>query len=248
MTTKTSLFLPEYWDDCGEYYLNKTPQTEPMKGDVDIKRLTASHAPSAIGAGEPYESIQDLVDFYHGKKKVIDEKQYINIERGVRLEPMVRRWYEKRMSCLVRQVGHAVPKWDLQIGTSADGFPIRSLEYILMHGEGIIEIKVAENMYKSLNEYMARKAYMKDFDAPKDTTYASYSHILKKHYIQMIKTMAIAKRQYCDYIVYCEKEQRIFIQRIPFDEEEWLKIYSGVRKFIDENQDIFSKTVKSIIY
>lgn len=81
--------------------------------------------------------------------------------------------------------------------------------------DGIIEIKCPQRMYENLKTNIRlRKMGVK----PK-----GFSHIPITHYDQMQLGMAIRRRSFCDYIVFCTSEDSVFLQRIPFDSEYWLQ-------------------------
>ena len=106
----------------------------------------------------------------------------------------------------------AIPKWNLYFGVSVDG--------VVDNQPGIIEIKCVQKMYWPLKNYCRNHP-------------TGYDHIWKTHYDQMILGMAILNKQWCDYVVYCEKESKVFVQRIPFNADYWKQLYTSTQKFID---------------
>jgi hypothetical protein len=137
--------------------------------------------------------------------------------RGVRLEPVARKWYEDTYNVTVKSMGFVIPKWEPRIGGSPDG---------LVGDDGIVEIKAPKVMYSRLKAYVeaSKRGWVsKDF-----------THIWKTHYIQMQGYMAIMARSWCDYIVYCESDKCAFVQRIPFNYQFWTtSVYPRLKYFLD---------------
>ena len=175
---------------------------------------------------------------------------------------IVRDYYERTTGLKVKELGYIIPSWDLRIGVSLDGeIEIlnndNKVETMKEDGEievkieskveednkiekeskveednkterenGIIEIKCPQKMYEPLKgAIQTRKMGFK---------ISGYSHIPITHYDQMQLGMAIRKRSFCDYIVYCTSSDSVFTQRIPFNLEYWSKsFYPTISWFCD---------------
>jgi hypothetical protein len=156
---------------------------------------------------------------------------------GTRNEDQARSWYIERCKSLnltvkVLEVGLAVPKFDPRIGMSPDGIVTGGTGGANYVGGtngtgtfvGLIEIKCPQKFYRPLAEYESNgKPYSKDFQ-----------HIWRSHYAQMQMGMQIFNKEWCDYIVYCIPENRVFIERIPRNREYWEELYSKVKVFIND--------------
>lgn len=120
-----------------------------------------------------------------------------HIERGVRLEPKIRKMYEEKMGVSVTEVGFVVPSWCPFIGVSPDG----------LMDEGCIEIKAPVRVYE---------------------------HPKPEHYAQMQMVMAVCERDWCDYVVYSERDDELKITKVLRDVYYWEntlypQIKSGIR-------------------
>ena len=48
--------------------------------------------------------------------------------------------------------------------------------------------------------------------------------------------MAILDKKWCDYVVYCPPENKVFVQRIPFNSDYWNnEMYDPLKKIIRED-------------
>lgn len=162
------------------------------------------------------------------KEKVFSEKSLINIQRGVRNEPFAADWYAKNVNPNILEVGFVIPKWDLTIGVSPDR---------LVGSDGLVEIKSPEIMYWPLvNKIDSLNANPVINKQPIFSLLPeNYSHIWLSHLEQMQMQMAVCERQWCDYLVYCPDQEKVYLERIPFMKNWWEEdLYPRLKKFQTE--------------
>ena len=151
-----------------------------------------------------------------GKLKIpIPEDRQEAINAGINLEPKVRTWYEQKFNKkvkLLNETEYGVYYKDTRFGGLCDGF---------VGEDGMIEIKCRGK----LSEFL--------LNSKEDC-----SNIPKYDMYQMHGYMAIYCRKWCDYLVYCKSEKKIFFQRVFFNEKLWESIYKGLVKF---HEDILDK-------
>lgn len=190
--------MPSDWTDCGYYWVNNAPQGSDRWHSLR-NRITASKF-SCV----KQDNLEELA-----KSIVNPNKYFVNeaMQHGIITEPIAREWYIKKYNCQVREVGLAVPKWNPNIGASLDGDIVGT--------KGIIEIKCPQRMYRPINEYLEK--IKQGWKPP--TGY--HEHIWDSHYDQMQGGMAICNKEWCDYIVYCTSENKVFVQRVLFDPKYW---------------------------
>lgn len=135
------------------------------------------------------------------------------MQQGINLEPEARRQYENVRRTTVQEIGLAVPKWNVYIAASTDG---------LVDEDGIIEIKCPVKYHRNL-ELLRNSTDFKGLIDP-------------VHYLQMQGGMAILNRQWCDYIVYYKDRKKMFIYRVPFDQEYWNEKYQKIKQFIESER------------
>ena len=218
------------WIDCGDYFLNTHNQgtdgwhsarREGLKlvdGSANpvsfVKQLlTASNYAKAAGIS-PYETKESYIT-----KWALDIRETFglvaqgHLARGTKNEPVARLMYEDAKNVIVKEVGLAIPKWDLSIGSSVDG---------MVGEDGLIEIKCPEYIYDGYAMYSSKGV-------------DPLMYVKKDHYAQMQGGMAILNRKWCDYVVYGVKEGALFIVRIMFNQSWWNKfLYPRLRDFISE--------------
>ena len=229
-------FNPDLWENHSSYYLNKAPQSEPAWEDARKRRLTTTKFASCAGFDKKYTTREDVIEEYKGHKKPFTAEQITHIARGKRDEPKARFLYESRLGIKVKEVGLAVPKWDTRLGGSSDGVP-----YLVdgEESEGIVEIKSPERMYSSLEEHLWNVKNGIAAELHEDYPFKKFSHIPINYYCQILGMMAIMGKKWCDFVVYCEKQDNLYIQRIVFDESEWAILYEKLLVFLEENSVFF---------
>lgn len=237
---KTYESMDAGWIDCGDYFLNTHNQgtdgwhsarREGLKlvdgSDNPVsfvdQLLTASNYAKAAGIS-PYETKESyIIKWTLGIRETFDLVSQGHLARGTKNEPVARLMYEDVKSVIVKEVGLAIPKWDLSIGSSVDG---------MVGEDGLIEIKCPEYIYDGYAMYSSRGV-------------DPLMYVKKDHYAQMQGGMAILNRKWCDYVVYGVKEGALFIVRITFNKSWWSEyLYPKLRDFISEAKYI-QEIVKS---
>ena len=210
------------WKDLDNCWLYDVDQKEPDWLLVRKGRPSGSNCGYLLGHGNPrFSSKEDTVLEIAGKKeKVFTQTQLNNMNYGNDVEPLAREWYEKTRGVRVDELGFVVPKWDYNIGVSVDGIVLTKDG---QHTDGMIEIKGPKKMYRPLDEYLEKQSN-------------NFDHIWKTHYDQMQLGMAILDKKWCDYVVYCPPENKVFVQRIPFNSDYWNnEMYDPLKKIIRED-------------
>lgn len=204
------------WKDCGDYWLHSAAQGTQEWLNARKFRVTSSVIYSFVFPvvygntilSEPEEVLNQIAT---GEAKKFDSFSKANMRRGNRLEPKVRKRYEKLNNVTVLELGLAVPKWNPYIAGSTDGD--------VEGTEGLIEIKCVMKLSKAILEVMKR--FEKTGKIPNN-----YDHIPPAHLFQMMTCMKILGKKWCDYIAYSEFEKKEFVQRVFFSEEKWEEFYS----------------------
>jgi hypothetical protein len=221
--------MEDEWIDCNTYILNTVSQGTDRWKQYREGRVTMSKIGACVGHSA-FSSPNDQADYIAGmREEIFSENSTRIMKLGNEREPLARDWYCSQYKCIVREVGLAVPKWNPYLGASLDG------EIIDENGVptgGMIEIKCPEKMYLPIVNYMAQQ--QKGNTPIQTKTQIDYLHIWKTHYDQMQGCMAICNKQWCDYVVYCIEENKIFTQRVYFDSSYWSKeLYPSICSFID---------------
>ena len=208
----------EGWIDMGRYWLYPDEQCKKRWFRARSHRLTSSRVGEALGLvnyGDTPDIIaQQLVGL---AIKSFDEASKVRMKHGVVTESIARSWYTATTGNIVTEVGHAVPKWNLFLGGSPDG---------AIGDAGLLEIKCPQRMYVSLLRY--------ETDIAMGCKIKNYKHIPIGHYLQMMTCMACMDKKWCQFVVYCTPEDKVFSQRVVFDQKEWDTIfYPQIVEFID---------------
>lgn len=183
-------------------------------------RLTTSNFGAALGLSTHCSMIDIAMDITDVKPKSFMERGKLVKAHGIVTEPEARLWYCKSREVEVQEVGLAVPKWEPRIGTSLDGDIVGT--------DGIIEIKSPYYMYEPLDEHTAK------INAGWRPPPFYHGHIWDTHYAQMQGEMKITGKKWCDYIVYAKSSNRVYVERIPFNEEYWNEtLWPGIVSFLD---------------
>lgn len=223
------------WIDCGTYWLNTESQLSENWKKIRNYRATMSKCESMLGLSI-FDSIPSTVDQIIGNNGLEKTQASIdNMEHGIKTEPEARKWYEKQYQVKVREVGIAIPKWDVRIGASVDGQVLSSDGHVV----GIIEIKCPKKMYSRIDKYI------KDSEDGQSFSELYHEHIYRSHYMQMQGNMAITAAPWCDYIVYCSFEGRVFVQRISFNHNYWNKyLYPKICEFTNKYLNKFDLSLR----
>lgn len=202
-----------FWELCV-----KQTSDEWFQVKQDSLLLTCSNFGSAIGHNE-YTTPDELV---YNIKNNIKKEQNEAMLFGIETEPEARKWYEQRFQCKIKETGMYIPKWDLRIGASLDGE--------IEGTNGMIEIKCPKKMYYEISD-----DFYHSCDSTKRINYNIGDGRIKTYYYDQIQgCMAIAKKDWCDFIVYCKPENRVFVKRVEFNKSYWENIlYPKVKWFLD---------------
>lgn len=228
VTNDTSNYDPSKWKDYGSFWLYDVDQGDTDWLLVRKGRPSGSNCGYLLDHNNPrFGSKEDTVLEITGRKiKVFDQFQQANMDYGNEVEPIAREWYEKTRNVKVDELGFVVPKWDCNIGVSVDGVVFTKDG---QETDGMIEIKGPRRMYGPLIGFIQKQS------SDVITQYGNYSHIWTTHYDQMQLGMAILGKKWCDYVVYCLPENKVFVQRIPFDHEYWTKkMYEPLKQIITD--------------
>lgn len=140
------------------------------------------------------------------------------MRRGKAYERPLVEWFAVTFKVVIRIVGRAIPKWDHDIAASADA---------LVDDDEILEVKVSDDIYIPLLSYIQAIGLG---NRPQ-----GYEHIFADHYNQMQTTMAVYGRNWSNYLVYGQKTNRYFHQKVPFDESYFvIELYEPVKLTIRE--------------
>ena len=240
------------------FYLYEENQRNPGWHLVRIGRPSGSTVGACVGHSNFGNQDDTALEICGIKKKVFDEKALARMNHGVEFEDtardfyenkIVRDYYERTTGLKVKELGYIVPSWDLRIGVSLDGeievTEDNKIESESKEDNGIetkIESKIEEELDKKENGIIEIKCPQKMYEPLKGAIQtrkmgfkiSGYSHIPITHYDQMQLGMAIRRRSFCDYIVYCTSSDSVFTQRIPFNSEYWSKsFYPTISWFCD---------------
>lgn len=258
-TQISRLFPKKNWEDCGKYWLNISVQgsenwLKERQGQIPIEylsvecknrasknneqyinaRVTGSNFGAASGWSR-FTTPEELAQYISGRKKRTFSPESIeNMAHGTKYEPVARTWYENATGLKVEEVGLAVPKWNFHLGASVDG--------VIVGQEGILEIKCPKRMYGPLIEHTYNLGV--GWEAPSPYY---HEHIWDSHYAQMQGGMAILGKKWCDYLVYCTEDRRVFRERILFDRSYWeKKLYPSLQSFLHNHLfPILEETIDS---
>ncbi len=194
------------WEEFPNYFELKSAQLSESWFRARKNRITGSKAGCAMGFSKftsPEKAAQEICGNEDQKSdSKPNPKLQAAAEHGIKTEPIVRDIYQmilRHMSKTKVEIierGLCVPKWHQFIGSSVDGD--------ILNTNGIIEIKCPLRMYRPL---------MSAVDG--------ISHIWKTHYVQMQLGMVVLGKKFCDYLVYCQPAQELFIQRVLLDLKFW---------------------------
>jgi hypothetical protein len=193
------------WEEHETYWLSKIPQGTDDWKNLRKGRLTMSNA---YKSRSKYTNKQTLANYICNiEQEQFTEEAWSRMNHGTKMEPYVRKWYEKTKGVEVNEYGLAIPKWNVYLGASVDGVVVENgME------NGIIEIKCPKKMYKDLIEFGKVSEY---------------------HYDQMMGNMKVLNKEWCDYVVYASEDKKVHIKRIYFNEDYWNKMYNDMNFFID---------------
>ena len=204
--------LPEeenpVWEEYPKYHELKSPQLSKSWFKARKNRITGSKAGCAMGLSKftsPEKAALEICGkIPENEKSKPNPKLQAAADHGIKTEPIVRDIYQiilrhmSKTNVEIIERGLCVPKWHQFIGSSVDGD--------ILNTDGIIEIKCPLRMY-----------------GPLARAVSGHNHIWKTHYVQMQLGMIVLGKKFCDYLVYCEPSQELFIQRVLFNKDFWNK-------------------------
>ena len=204
--------LPEeenpVWEEYPKYHELKSPQLSKSWFKARKNRITGSKAGCAMGLSKftsPEKAALEICGkIPENEKSKPNPKLQAAADHGIKTEPIVRDIYQiilrhmSKTNVEIIERGLCVPKWHQFIGSSVDGD--------ILNTDGIIEIKCPLRMYYPLTKAIS-----------------GINHIWKTHYVQMQLGMIVLNKNFCDYLVYCEPSQELFIQRVLFNKDFWNK-------------------------
>ena len=211
------------WTDHGAFFEHNAPQGTKAWKEARIGVCTGSVSGALAGNSRfknPEETGKIIANVEEEK---FTEEALERMNYGHKYEPEARKWYENAYKCKVLERNLCRSKEDFRIGASVDGD--------IINKNGIIEIKCPQKMYRPLISYMDMKA--SGWIPPSNY----YDHIWPTHLDQCFHGMYVLKRDFCDYIVYCPEEGKIFTQRINFDLDYWNNHYAK----LSTNYDLYVK-------
>lgn len=211
------------WKKHESYWENIAPQKSL---EWELSRFGRANSSNTADLAEGNEKLEKTVE---KTGKIIagleiqvfkaDNENFMN--HGNVYEPIARKWYENQYKVKVLEMGHCVPFFDNEIGASVDG-KVYNLDGTF--SGGIIEIKCPQKMYKGISTYIEHKN--SGWVPPLNY----YDHIFFSHHKQMLQGMKVLDAKWCDYIVYCTSTKQIFVQRVPFDNENWENHYRKIKE------------------
>lgn len=212
------------WKEYSTYNLSLHPQGTDEWKNLRVGRITMSTISSCVGRSMYKTDPNEVCDIVCGVTK-ISSNAYM--EHGVKMEPIIRDWYQETLGKPIRELGLAVWKKDPRFGGSLDG-EILDSDYSEQSSEGI-EIKAPRKMYWRLIDYIEAKKKGYSF-------YPGYhEHVFNSHYDQMTGNAVITNKKSMHYIVVCSETQQAFVQRFPVDIDLWEKeLYPKACKFYDD--------------
>jgi len=227
------------WFDHGDFHELHAPQLSEAWFKARKNRITGSKTGYALGFS-PFKTQEEIakiiLDIDQKEPSTPDEiakaeKLQKAADHGVKTEPEARALHQILLSIILEKEvkiverGLCVPKWWISIGSSVDGDVLDS--------DGVIEIKCPLRMYRPLFTHIAKINQLKKNGLDPSKLYSETDHIWKTHYCQMQQNMKVLGKKWCDYVVYCKPEKRVFVQRVVFDPNFWNKIaVPGLCSFI----------------
>lgn len=221
-----SYYSKDKWKDYGNYFIYEDDQRTIGWRQSRMGRVTGSIITKCV-EDTLFSNIEDTAKEIAGiLPKELSEKGKELTEYGIIHENDARDWYIKYSSKInpikIKEVGFAVPKFDLRIGMSPDGIVCDQSGKEI----GLIEIKCPKKMYKPILTHLNKGGNVPNKGRP--------DYIWKSHYDQMQMGMAVFDKEWCDYIVYCIPENFVFVERVYRDTGYWNTLHNKVDEFIKE--------------
>lgn len=232
------MYNPDKWKDYGDYYVYED-ETKGI-GYLQTKkfRVTGFRINSCIGGSgtKPFKTKDQIaLEIVGLKVEAETDEAKARMLYGSLHEAGIRDWYTQSINYqgtrsenqsggqqyIVKELEFAIPKFDVRLGAASDG----GVYHVNDPGKliGILEIKCPQKFYQSLDDYV-KLGYNQTND---------YLHIYRSHYDQMQMEMAIYNVEWCDYLVYCIPENRVFLEKVPRNRDYWNNMYIKTLDFIE---------------
>lgn len=202
-------------EETDHYYV-----TEDTRGGKEWARdhhlkLSVGNFGAALGHDKYKTRDQLLYERKHGACKVINRHTI----RGVTNEPEALKWLADTYNIKVTRSNFIIPKFNMYIGGSIDGF---------VNDDCGVEVKCPERMPLSLIQHK------KDLDNGKTFDPYYHDHITTTHYDQMQGYMKITNRKKWLYLVYVKDQRRVHLETVLFNEGYWENVlYPGILEFLE---------------
>ena len=153
----------------------------------------------------------------------------VAVTYGICMESVAREKYHKlhkvnHKKLHVRECGLIVNGAMPHLGASPDG-----LVSCKCCGHGLLEIKCSYKYRQSTVNQIAQKG---DYHVKIGAENKSYLNPSSPWYTQIQGQLAIAELQWCDFVLYTDKD--LFVERIYFDRELWLEIKRNCDNFYND--------------
>jgi len=217
--------MDSQWIEKNTYWVTGAAQLEPFWYEARLCRVTGSRIGGLTGNSRFSTSSETAEEITGVNVREHSFSAKTLMQRGVTLEPHVRKWYSIRINKAISEMGLAVPKWDFRFGSSVDG---------IIDCETICEIKIPHKMYLPIINHRFKLSKGEKFNK------YYHGHIWDNHYDQMQSSMAILGAKSCHYIIYLPSEQDnqihqdVYCEVIPFNKKHWLSIYKKASEKYDE--------------
>ena len=213
------------WIRDGDRWWLLGPQRTPEWFEARRYRITASAAYTATGKSK-FSTADQLAGELLGT--IAPKELNDAMMCGIMYEDEARDHYIRTSgidASTVVEVAFIVWERYPHLGVSPDG---------IVGNDGMLEIKCPKTMYAPLAAVMAAVASGNP-DPRRNTDYVFAgrpTHIWASHYTQMQMQMAIAGRQWCDYVVYAFEDGLLYTERIPFNIKYWEWTLGHLTRFI----------------
>lgn len=205
------------WIDCGNYWELNAPQGDDIWKEGRIGRVTSSVS-GALAGNSIFKTPEEQGLIIAGvKEEQFSPAALERMTHGTKSEAPARMWYQSTIGKPIRERGLIVSKTDPILGASVDGD-------IVGGDDEIIEIKCPLSMYYPIEQYIDQ---LKTGWVPGPNY---FKHIWPSHYDQIQHALKIMDKKYCNYIVYCTTESKVFTQKIPFNPEYWDQHYQKLKE------------------
>lgn len=160
------------------------------------------------------EITSKVTDFGLFISKTPDSYRYKHPDSTNKLFSDALEWYEKTSKCYLT-CKFIVPDWE----------PRLYIKIYQSSNDGIVYIKTPLDMYSELLDYMSTSTISK-----------SHEHIHENHYAHMQGMMFVAKKQWCDYVIYSTRSNKVYTERIYFDIDFWNNtLYPAIVNYFNYN-------------